>query len=181
MNIIHGKYHEDIVKASHHPTKHDCLIKVMLFYFWINNLIHSATQNTINLNLSMKFILKLFFYSAVNDIVKASHHPTKHDCLIKVMLFYFWINNFIHSATQNTINLNLSMKFILKLFFYSAVNDTCNYISNIIYKRDSVQFHCHFNCVSLWSKFDDLENCISNMKFQFDVIALSKTWLRHDI
>ena len=82
--------------------------------------------------------------------------------------FYLWINSFKHSATQNTI---IDPE---NNFFNSVVNNTCN----ITYKKDSVPFHLYFNCGSLGSKFDDLKNYISNITFQFDVIALSETWLK---
>ena len=45
-------------------------------------------------------------------------------------------------------------------FFNSVVNDTCNYINNITYEKDSAPFLFHFNGESLGSKFDDLENNI---------------------
>ena len=50
----------------------------------------------------------------------------------------------------------------------------------IIYTNAILSIFFHFNYVNLGSKFDVIENYISNMKFQFDVIALSETWLRHD-
>ena len=65
-------------------------------------------------------------------------------------------------------------------FFYSVVIDTCNYINNIIHKKDSAPFLFHFNCGSLGLKFDDLENYISSLTLQFDVISLSETWLKPD-
>ena len=73
------------------------------------------------------------------------------------------------------------MKLIQRIsFFNSVVNNTCSYFNNVIYNKDSAPFLFHFNCGSLGSKFDDLENYISSLTFQFDVIALSETWLKAD-
>ena len=50
-------------------------------------------------------------------------------------------------------------------FYYSMLLCDCNWM---------------MECGSLGSKFDDLENYISSLTSQFDVIALSETWLKAD-
>ena len=94
-------------------------------------------------------------------------------------IFYLWLNSLRHSATQNHKHFDFEHEIDPEnKFLNSVVNNTCNYFNNIIYKKDSAPFHLHFNCGSLESKFDDLENDISSLTFQFDVTALTETWLK---
>ena len=109
-------------------------------------------------------------------------HQTEHDCLIEVgedilsldqKFETFCYTEHKHFDFEHEIDPE-------NKFFYSVVNNKCNYFNNIIYQKDSAPFLFHFNCGSLGSKFDDLENYISSLTFQFDIIALSETWLKAD-
>ena len=45
-------------------------------------------------------------------------------------------------------------------------------------KEESTNFSIiHLNCRSLPSNYNKLKDCINALDFQFDVIALSETWL----
>ena len=107
-------------------------------------------------------------------------HLTEHDCLIEVgedilsldqQFETFCYTEHKHFDFEHKIDPE-------NKFFNSVANNTCYYFNNIIYQKDSAPFLFYFNCGSLVSKFDDLENYISSLTYQFDVIALSETWLK---
>ena len=109
-------------------------------------------------------------------------HLSEHDCLIEVgedilsldqQFETFCYTEHKHFDFEHEIDPE-------NKFFNSVANNTCYYFNNIIYIKDSAPFLFHFNCGSLVSKFDDLENYISSLTYQFDVIALCETWLKAD-
>ena len=106
-------------------------------------------------------------------------HLTKHDCLIEVGEDILSLDQQFETFCY-TEHKQFDFEheiYPVRNIFYSVVNDTCKYYT--IHKKDSALFLLNFNCGSLGSKFDDLENYISRL-FQFDVIALSETWLKAD-
>ena len=103
-------------------------------------------------------------------------HLSEHDCLIEVgedilsldpQFETFCYTEHKHFDFEHEIDTE-------NKFFNYVANNTCYYFNNIIYKKDSAPFLFHFNCGSLVSKFDDLENYISSLTYQFDVITLVK-------
>ena len=85
-----------------------------------------------------------------------------------------------HSATQNTNISTLSMKLIQRISFFILLSIKHVTTLTILYIKRFSPIYLKKNCGSLGSKFDDFENYISSLTFQFDIIALSETWLKAD-
>ena len=109
-------------------------------------------------------------------------HLTEHDCL-------FEVGEDILSLDQQfeTFCYTEHKQFDFEheidpenIFFNTVVNNTCYYFNNIIYKKDSAPLLFHCNSGIHGSKLADLENCVSNLPSQSDVIALSDAWLKDD-
>ena len=67
------------------------------------------------------------------------------------------------------------------IFFFYNVSMECDYYTEdqflqtfYIYQGLSI---VHFNCRSLFSNFEEIRAYLSELRFAFDVITLSETWI----
>ena len=67
-----------------------------------------------------------------------SHHPTKHDRLVEVGHVILFMDQQFETFSYTEHNQFEYEIYHEIIFLNYAVNDTCNYTSNYIYKRDSV-------------------------------------------
>ena len=79
-------------------------------------------------------------FNTMKILSEQSHHPTKHDRLVEVGDVILFLDQQFETFSYTEHN-QFEFEYDIYheiIFLNSAVNDTYNYTSNYIYKRDSV-------------------------------------------
>ena len=76
--------------------------------------------------------------NSMRILSEQSHHPTKHDRLVEVGDVILFLDQQFETFSYTEHNKFEYEIYHEIIFLNCAVNDTCNYTSNYIYKRDSV-------------------------------------------